>query len=301
MQYKEEIKKLKKERDAVILVHNYQSPEVQDIADHLGDSYDLSLKAASISASVIVFCGVSFMAETAKILAPMKTVLHPVREARCPMADMAREEEIARLRKKYPEASVMAYVNTNARTKALTDVICTSANAVKIASKLPSKDIIFLPDKNLGRFIQKKCPKKRIILSEGYCYVHEDLEKDELLKIRKAHPSALILTHPEANEEVSALSDHLMGTGEMLKFVKNSDVKEFIIGTEEGLIYRLRNENPGKEFYPLQPRIICRNMKKIGLKDVYLSLLENKYGIELPEDVMISARIPLQKMLELSE
>ncbi len=301
MDYAKEILKLKKEKNALILVHNYQSEDIQLIADELGDSLDLSRKAKASDKNLIVFCGVSFMAESAKILSPEKTILHPVKEARCPMADMISAEKVRALREKFPDAAFVAYINTNAETKTEVDVICTSANAADIVRNLPQKQIVFLPDKNLGRFVAKQVPEKEIILFDGYCAVHEFLYVNELAETKKQHPDALILTHPEANENISDLSDHLLGTGGMINFVKNSDHKEFIIGTEEGLIDRLRREFPEKKFFGLQPRIICENMKKIKLEDVYLSLKNLQYEVELEPNILRKAKVPLDRMLELSK
>jgi quinolinate synthase len=296
----DEILKLKKEKNASILAHNYQSEEIQLIADHLGDSLELARISSDLNNDVIVFCGVSFMAESAKVLSPEKVILHPVREARCPMADMINAKKVRELRKKYPKATFVAYINTNVETKMEIDVVCTSANAVDIVRKIPNDRIVFLPDKNLGRFVKDQVPEKDVVLYDGYCYVHDDLDKDQLLKLKEKYHDAITLTHPEANEEVSNLSDHLLGTGGMLKFVKNSKNKRFIIGTEEGMIQRLARENPNKEFFATQSRIICKDMKKITLNNVYNSLKNNRYEIKLSEEIIKKAEKPLEMMLKYS-
>ena len=292
----EEINKLKKEKNAIILVHNYQRPEIQDIADFLGDSLGLAKQAAKTDARIIVFCGVRFMAETAKILSPKKIVLLPRKEAGCPMADMITAKDLRRLKKNYPDAKVVSYVNTNADVKAESDVCCTSANAVKVVKNISAKRIIFTPDKNLAAYCQRFVDKE-IIPWNGYCYVHEKIRKEEVRLAKEKFPDALLLVHPECSPSVIDLADEVLSTSGMLNFAKKSDKKRFLIGTEEGLIYRLKKENPGKEFYAAGTAKICRNMKLTTLNDVYLSLKEERYTIELPEGIIKSAGKTLKAML----
>ncbi|MBL7073800.1 quinolinate synthase NadA [candidate division KSB1 bacterium] len=293
----EEIARLKREKNAVILVHNYQRPEVQDIADFLGDSLGLAKKAAKTDAQIIVFCGVQFMAETAKILSPDKGVLLPRKEAGCPMADMITREELKALKEKYPEAKVISYVNTNADVKAESDVCCTSANAKEVVKNIDAERVIFTPDKNLAAYCQRFV-NKEIIPWNGFCYVHERITKEEVLLAKERFPDALLLVHPECNPSVIDLADEVLSTSGMVSFAKESDKKRFLIGTEEGLIYRLKKENPGKEFYTAGTAKICRNMKLTTLNDVYLALKEERYAIELPEGIIKSAQRALEAMLK---
>jgi len=292
----EEITKLKKEKNAIILVHNYQRPEIQNVADFLGDSLGLAKQAAKTEAKIIVFCGVRFMAETAKILSPKKTVIIPREDAGCPMADMITAEDLRRLKKNYPGAKVVSYVNTNADVKAESDICCTSANAVKVVKNISAKRIIFTPDKNLAAYCQRFVDKE-IIPWNGYCYVHERISKEEVLLAKEKFPDALLLVHPECNPSVIELADEVLSTSGMLNFAKKSDKKRFLIGTEEGLIYRLKKENPGKKFYAAGTAKMCRNMKLTTLNDVYLSLKEERYAIELPEGIIESAGKTLTAML----
>jgi len=292
----EEITKLKKEKNAIVLVHNYQRPEIQDIADFLGDSLGLAKQAAETKDGIIVFCGVRFMAETAKILSPEKTVLLPRKEAGCPMADMITAEDLRRLKKNYPDAKVVSYVNTNADVKAESDICCTSANAVKVVKNISAKRIIFTPDKNLAAYCQRFTDKE-IIPWNGCCYVHERITEKEVRLAKEKFPDALLLVHPECNPSVIELADEVLSTGGMVSFTKKSDKKRFLIGTEEGLIYRLKKENPEKEFYAAGTAKMCRNMKLTTLNDVYLSLKEERYAIELPEGIIKSAGKTLTAML----
>ena len=292
----EEINKLKKEKNAIILVHNYQRSEIQDIADYLGDSLGLSREAAKTDVNIIVFCGVRFMAETAKILSPGKKVLLPRKEAGCPMADMVTAEDLKRLKGKHPDAKVVSYVNTNADVKAESDICCTSANAVEVVRNLKTERIIFTPDKNLAAYCQR-FTNKEIIPWNGYCYVHEKIRKEEVRLAKEKFPDALLLVHPECNPSVIDLADEVLSTSGMLNFAKKTDKKKFLIGTEEGLIYRLKKENPGKEFYAAGTAKMCRNMKLTTLNDVYFSLKEERYPIELPEGIIKSAGKTLTAML----
>ena len=293
----EEITKLKKEKNAVILVHNYQRPEIQNIADFLGDSLGLAKQAAKTEAKIIVFCGVRFMAETAKILSPKKTVIIPREDAGCPMADMITAEDLRRLKKNYPGAKVVSYVNTNADVKAESDICCTSANAVKAVKNISAKRIIFTPDKNLAAYCQRFV-NKEIIPWNGYCYVHEKIREEEVCLAKEKLPDALLLVHPECNPSVIDLADEVLSTSGMVSFAKKSDKKRFLIGTEEGLIYRLKKENPEKEFYAAGTAKMCRNMKLTTLNDVYLSLKEERYPIELTGEIIKSAQKVLTAMLK---
>ena len=293
----EEINKLKKEKNAIILVHNYQRSEIQDIADSLGDSLGLAREAAKTDAKIIVFCGVRFMAETAKILSPEKVVLLPRKEAGCPMADMVTAEGLKILKERHPDAKVISYVNTYADVKAESDICCTSANAVEVIKKIKANKIIFTPDKNLAAYCQRFTDKE-IIPWNGYCYVHEKIRKEEVRLAKEKFPDALLLVHPECNPSVIDLADEVLSTSGMVNFVKKSHKKKFLIGTEVGLIYRLKKENPGKEFYAAGTAKMCRNMKLTTLNDVYLSLREERYAIELPEGIIKSAQKALMGMLK---
>ena len=297
MNYIEKINELKNKKNAVILVHNYQRGEIQDIGDYIGDSLGLSQQANKTDASIIVFCGVRFMAETAKILSPEKKVLMPRKEAGCPMANMVTPEDVLSMRKKHPNAKVVSYVNTNADVKAVTDVCCTSANAVKVVKNIDADEIIFVPDKNLGAYV-KRFTDKKMILWDGFCYVHDSISKEDVLSAKNKYPEALLLVHPECRPEVIDIADEVLSTSGMLKFAKESKAKKFLIGTEEGIIYRLKKKNPGKEFYSAGTQKICSNMKLTHLEDVYNSLNEEKYEINLPENIINASKKSLEAMLK---
>ncbi|MGD1043314.1 MAG: quinolinate synthase NadA [Sedimentisphaerales bacterium] len=291
------IKELKAERNAIILAHNYQPGEIQDIADFTGDSLALSVKAAATDADVIVFCGVKFMAETAAILSPGKTVLLPDKNAGCPMADMITGEQLRELKRKHPGALVVCYVNSSAEVKAESDYCCTSANAVEVVELLPKDSkIIFVPDQHLGRFVVEKTGRE-MILWPGYCSTHAFITEDDIKKARDAHPGAIVMAHPECTEPVKAVSDKLLSTGQMLKFAKQSDAKKFIVATETGIIYTLKKENPGKEFFPATTRALCPNMKRITLDKVLWSLEDMHYKITVPADIAARAKNALEKMV----
>jgi quinolinate synthase len=294
----QQIQELKKKHHAVILAHNYQNPEIQDIADFVGDSLDLSLKATKTDAKTIVFCGVDFMAEAAKILNPEKTVILPEKTANCPMAEMVDVESLTWLIKEHPDAKVVAYINTTADVKTLADICCTSANGVKIVKSVPAKKIIFVPDRNLGLFIQKQVPEKEMILWPGVCRTHHDIKKEDILALKKKHPRAEVLVHPECQPEVIEIADFAFSTNGMVDHVKTSSTKEFIIGTEQGLCYRLEKENPGKKFIPI-PSAVCPNMKKTTLEKVLKSLETLEPKIQLSDEVMKKARVPLQRMIDM--
>jgi len=292
------IEKLKVKKNAVLLAHNYQIPAIQDIADYLGDSLELAKISQNLKEDIIVFCGVKFMAETAKILSPQKTVLLPAQDADCPLADMADEESLIKIKKDHPDAWVVSYVNTSASIKALSDVCCTSANAIAVVKNVPTKKVIFVPDKNLAWWVKKNVPEKEIIFWQGYCLVHEYFSVDDLRKTRKLHPDAEIIVHPECRREVLKESDYVLSTSGMLKRAKESKSLKFIIGTEVGLIYRLKKENPEKEFYSLGSAKTCLNMKKTALADVYEALSDEKYKIELDQDIINKSKIALKRMVE---
>lgn len=316
----EQILKLKEEKRAIILAHNYQRDEVQEIADFVGDSLELSRTAATIDCNMIVFCGVNFMAESASILSPDKTVLLPEEAALCPMADMIHVDTPRRERKsfpgfdnpppyvyppefslrdikeKYPGVPVVAYVNTTADVKAESDVCCTSANVVKVIESLPGDSVICIPDKNLSMWAQKNT-KKKVIAWDGYCNIHERVTTDDIAKARAEHPSALVMAHPECRIEVLELADHVTSTSGMLRFAHSSSAREFVVGTEIGLMHRLRKENPDKVFYPLRKDMICPNMKKTTLKSVLRAFQENTYLVKVPEHIRVPARKALDRML----
>lgn len=293
-----QIKKLLVEKDAVLLAHNYQISEVQLIADHLGDSLQLSQLAAEVKNSIIVFAGVKFMAETAKILSPEKKVLLPRLDAGCPMADMITVEELLWMKEQHPKAKVVTYVNSGADIKAESDACCTSSNAAKVVANIDADEIIFVPDRNLGSFVQSKVPDKRIILFEGYCYVHNRIKKDEIVEMKDLHPEAKIIVHPEVRSEIVGLADEILSTSGILRYAASSSSKEFIVATEEGLLERMRRENPEKKFYPaLRPKV-CQNMKRTTLKDIYLSLVNDRYEIEIEEDISRKALRSLNEMLK---
>jgi quinolinate synthase len=290
---------LRRKRNAVLLAHNYQLPEIQDVADILGDSLQLASDARDVNADVIVFCGVDFMAETAKILSPERPVLHPDPESRCPMAAMVEPELLQRLKDEHPEAVVVSYVNTTADVKALSDVCCTSANAVKIVKSLPEKEIIFTPDRNLGQYVQRFVRDKDITLWPGFCHTHqESITIQDLKALRDEHPSAVVMVHPECTPEVIDIADEVFSTGGMVRFASESDAKEFIVGTEKEMAYRLRKENPGKAFYHLE-KAICPDMKRITLEKVVRSLERMAPKVELPQDIIERARSPIERMVEI--
>lgn len=289
------INKLKKEKNAVILVHNYQRKEIYEVADFIGDSLDLSKAATKTKANIIIFCGVDFMAQSAKILNPKKKVLIPNKNAKCPMAAMVDIKELKQLKKKHPKAAVLSYINTNAETKAASDICCTSMNFIKITNKLPNKEIIFLPDKNMGKYLKKNTNKK-IILWNGYCYVHDKILVNNIKKAKLLHPKAKVIAHPECPMEVLKLADHITGTGGMIKYAKNSKSKEFIIATEEGMCNRLKREAKNKKFY--RAAGVCFNMKYITLDNVYKALKNEQYEVKVQKKIADKARKCLQRMLK---
>ncbi len=317
---KENILRLKKEKKAVILAHNYQREEVQDIADFAGDSLELSRTAASVDCEVIVFCGVNFMAESASILSPDKTVLLPEITACCPMADMVTvsgarntltnfpgykftdgyvypdQFTLKDMKGKYPGVPVVTYVNTTADVKAESDICCTSSNAVKIVESLDAEKVICIPDRNLSAWIAKNT-KKEIIAWDGFCHVHDRIRSEDVDRAKQEHPNALVLAHPECRMEVLEKADHVTSTSGMLRYARSSDAKEFIIGTETGLLYKLRKDNPDKVFYPLRKDMVCPNMKKTSLKSVLTSLEKMTNIIKVPEGIRVPAKKALDRML----
>jgi len=304
-QYVENLKKriseLKKERKAVIIVHNYQRDEIQEIADISGDSLALSQAAVRTDAEIIVFCGVLFMAESASILNPGKLVLLPVKEAGCPLADMVNAEKLIAKRKRYPDAAVVCYVNSSAAVKAESDIACTSSNAIEVVRSLKNKRVIFVPDKNLGKYVQAHVPEKDIILWEGFCPTHIRLQEEEVIRTKQEHPEAEFIAHPECNPGVLKLADHVCSTGGMFKFVKSSSAKEFIIGTEVGMLYKLRRDNPDKRFYMPTEHLVCPSMKLTTLGWVAHSLEMLVYEVKVSEDIARRARKTLQRMLEVTD
>lgn len=316
----EEIRRLKEDRRAVILSHNYQREEVQDIADFVGDSLELSRTATTIDCEVIVFCGVHFMAESASILSPEKTVLLPELEATCPMAAMievtgprkvwktfpgyevqpafrfSHDYTLRDIKEQFPGVPVVAYVNTTAAVKAESDICCTSANVVKVVESLPDERVICIPDRNLSAWAQEST-KKQIISWDGFCHVHDRVTEDDVRKARSEYPGAVLMAHPECRIEVLRLADHVTSTSGMLRFARSSDAKEFIVGTEVGILHRMRKENPGKRFYPLRRDMICPNMKKTTLQSIRRALLEMNHVITVSEDIRVQAKRALDRML----
>ncbi len=295
----EKIQKMKKKCNAVILAHNYQIDEVQDAADHVGDSFALSRIAAQVEADVIVFCGVHFMAEGAAILAPEKTVLLPDTQAGCPLADMVTAEALREKKKMHPHAAVVTYVNSSAEVKAESDVCVTSSNAVNVVNSLDAEEVLFVPDKNLGSFVADRTAKK-VILWDGYCITHHRVTLEEVHAAREAHPGTPIVVHPECTPEVVKASDHAFSTGGILKFARETDHRKLIIGTEMGLLYRLKKENPHKQFYLLSQSLICPNMKYTNLEKIAASLETLQSRITVPEEIREPARRALERMLSIA-
>jgi quinolinate synthase len=296
----EKVLELKHRKNALVLVHNYQMSEVQLIADHIGDSLGLARIAMKAKKDLIVFCGVRFMAETAKILNPDARVLIPREDATCPMADMIEPADIRSLRKKYPGALVCSYVNTNADVKAETDVCCTSANAVEVVRGLEAERVVFTPDRNLASFVGRNV-NTEIIPFDGYCYVHMKFTAEDIRESKAAHPEAVVLVHPECRPEVIDEADQVLSTSGMLTYAKESPAREFIIATEEGLIERLIREVPDKAFYSAGHARFCFNMKRIRLGDVYRSLDEEIYEVLLPPEIMKKARVSLERMVSIGK
>lgn len=292
----ERISKLKNEKNAVILVHNYQRGEVQDIGDFVGDSLELSQKAAATDADVIVFCGVHFMAETAYILSPQKTVLLPDARAGCPMANMITAEQLRQKKQELPGATVVTYVNSSAAVKAESDYCCTSSNGVKVVQSLENDEIFFVPDQYLGDYISKKTGKK-MTLWPGYCPTHVRILPQDIVGRKQKYPQAKVVVHPECRPEVIALADEALSTSGIIRYAARDDVNELIVGTEVEILYRLRKENPGKTFIPASEKAICPNMKRITLEKVLNSLETLSPQIKVPEDIRTKARAAVDRML----
>lgn len=295
------IRELKKQKNAIILAHYYAPAEVQKIADYVGDSFYLAKIAKSSTADVIVFCGVSFMGESAKILNPNKKVLMPDVSADCPMAHMVAEGRIKELREKYDDLAVVCYINSTAELKCQSDVCVTSSNAVKIVKALPNKNIFFIPDKNLGRYVAEQVPEKNVILNHGYCPIHVKVSLEEVLREKKSHPTALVLSHPECEENILNISDYIGSTAEIIDFAKQSEKDEFIICTEDGVEFELIKTNPNKKFYFTKTRPCCVDMK-LNTLDKLLKVLETEENpIEVDEETRERALLPLNRMLELAK
>lgn len=295
----EEIQEYKKQKNALILAHYYQNLDVQKIADFVGDSFELAKRAKVAGQPIVVFCGVRFMAESAKILNPEKKVLLPVMHAGCPMADMIDAETVMAYRNEYPDAAVVCYVNSSAETKAVSDICCTSSNAIRVVKSLPQKRIIFVPDKNLGAYVAGFVPEKEIICHRGFCPTHKNITVQEAKKAMQIHPGALFACHPECEADVLKMADFIGSTSEILKFAKTSAHDEFIIGTECGVCDRLREEEPEKRFYLLSPQLVCPNMKKTELSDVLQVLKTEENEIIMTEEQIRAAYAPLARMVEI--
>lgn len=297
----ENINKLKKEKNAVILAHYYVRPEVQDIADYIGDSFYLSKVAAGLTEQTIVFCGVSFMGESAKMLSPGKTVLMPDLTADCPMAHMADAETIRKMRDTHEDLAVVCYINSTAGLKQHSDVCVTSANAVKIVKALPNKNIFFIPDRNLAHYIAALVPEKHFIYNEGFCPTHERMQAEEVLRVKEEHPQALVLSHPECREEILKMSDYIGSTSGIINYAAQSEEKEFIICTEEGVSYKLQQDNPDKKFYFPETVPVCPNMKKNTLEKILHVLETGENEVHVSDKLRVNSVKPLERMLELAK
>ncbi len=297
----QKIQSLKEEKNAVILAHYYADEDVQGVADYIGDSFYLAKLAKSIEKDVIVFCGVAFMGESAKILNPKKTVLLPDTTADCPMAHMVKAGKIEEMRANYPDLAVVCYVNSDVELKCKSDVCVTSSNAVKIVKALPNKNIFFIPDENLGRYVKEQVPEKNVILNDGFCPRHVNIKREHLELAKSRHPNALVLAHPECTADVLALADYIGSTAEIIDYAKKSEKTEFIICTEQGVIYKLMEDNPEKRFYFTSPCPICPDMKKNTLEKIVRVLEKNENQVEVDEEVAKKAVLCLDKMLELAK
>lgn len=294
---KEAIRNLLKERNGILLAHNYQPAEIQDVADMCGDSLELSIKAAQTDAEVLVFCGVHFMAETAAILCPQKTVLLPRMDAGCPMADRITSEALEARKRELPGIPVVTYVNSPASVKALSDICCTSANAVQVVESLQSPEVLMTPDRNLAWYVASKT-KTVVHVWDGCCPIHDSMRAEDVVRAKQAHPEALVLAHPECRMEVLDLADQVLSTSGMLRFASSSPHGEFIVGTEVGLLHGLQKANPGKRFFPLSERMFCPDMKKISLADVVSCLERLEHRVTVPEAIRLKALGAVQRMLE---
>lgn len=291
-----EIKRLKEEKNALILAHLYQRQEIQEIADIVGDSYFLSKKAMESSSELIVFCGVRFMAESAKILSPNKKILLPASEARCPMADMALTERLIDLKNAHPKAKIISYINTNLDIKALSDVCVTSSSALKIMNNIEEEEIIFLPDRNLGEYIGEHFPNKKFILYQGFCPTHERVEANDIITLKNEYPDFEVIVHPECNKPVRNLADFIGSTSELIDYSADSKCNGFIVVTEEGVLYQMKTKSPNKTFIPLKNPMICPNMKMTTLEDLYNCILNESNEIIIDEDDRLKAHKALENM-----
>lgn len=280
------------------MAHNYQIDEVQEIADMVGDSFALSRYCANSPAGIVVFCGVNFMAESAKILSPQKIVLLPEKDAGCPMADMVEPDALKKMKEEYPDAGVVCYINSSAVVKAESDICCTSSNAVQILKSMPQRRVIFIPDQNLGQYVADMVPEKKVILWNGYCTTHHRINPEEVKKIKQLHPDAFLLVHPECKPEMVEMADFVGSTKQIIDYANSCGVKKFIIGTEMGVLFSLKKQNPDKDFYLMSQGLVCPNMKKTSLKSVYEALKDMKYEIEVEEEVRLRAKKCLERMLE---
>jgi quinolinate synthase len=293
-----EINRLRADNQAIILAHNYQNDEIQDLADFVGDSLALSQTAANTKARLIIFCGVHFMAESAAILAPEKKVILPDESAGCPMAEMASAEEVLKWRELYPNAAVVSYVNSTAAVKAVSDYCCTSANAVKLVQNIPEQEIIFLPDQNLGRYVALQLPDKLIHIWPGYCITHHRVTSENVRQAKQYQPDALVLVHPECRQEVAEMADFIGSTSQIIKYVKKSQSQKFIIGTEMGILHSLQKENPQKSFYLLNPGLVCPNMKLTTVPKVLAALQSLKPEISVAPEIRLKAKTALDRMIK---
>lgn len=301
MKLRDEIESLRRQRNAVILCHTYQAPEIQDVADFVGDSYGLSLQATKVEAETIVFCGVLFMAETAAILNPQRRVVLPDLSAGCPMADMISADQLRALKAEHPAAAVVCYVNSTAEVKAESTICCTSSNAVRIVESLPpDQPVIFVPDRYLGRFVERRT-KRKMIVWDGFCPTHAHLEPETVRRMRKRYPEAEVMVHPECPPEVQDEADHVLSTGQMCDLVKTAKCRQFLVGTEEGIIYTLRKIAPEIEFVGISPLLVCPNMKKTTLEKVRNALRDGEPRIVVPDSVARAARRSIEAMLEVTE
>ena len=297
-QLSEKILKLKKEKNAIILAHLYQIPEIQEIADYVGDSYYLSQVARDAKEDLIIFCGVKFMAESAKVLSPEKTVILPAPNAGCPMADMAEVEDVEEMIEKYPDAFKVCYINSSYEVKALCDASVTSSSALRIIKNIPNKQILFLPDQNLGGYISEFFPEKEFILWRGFCPTHHRITAEDIIKAKEEHPNVKVLSHPECSKEVRDLSDYIGSTSGIINYATECEDKEFIIATEEGVLHQLKKKNPDKKFY-FPEVMVCPNMKKTSLQDVYDALDGKKEEVILDEEIRKKALTSLENMHKL--
>ncbi|WP_346869403.1 quinolinate synthase NadA [Clostridium sp. UBA5119] len=300
MGLKEDILKLKKEKNALVLAHLYEKAEIQEVADIVGDSYFLSKKAMESSKDIIVFCGVKFMAESAKILSPNKKILIPVNDTTCPMADMATVDKLKAMKLRNPKAKVVTYINSNGDIKALSDVCVTSSSAKAILNNIEEEEIIFLPDRNLGSYLQENIQSKKFILYDGFCPVHERVEEEEVLTLKNRYPNFKVLVHPECSKKVRDLGDFIGSTSELIDYSVEDGTNGFIVVTEEGVLYQMKEKSPNKTFIPIESGMICPNMKKISMKDLYNCLINEEFEVHIEEELRLEAHKSLENMHILS-